>query len=111
MGVDILVGLILYVAFGFLAVTMTPFALALNFGLCGAGLIMQHGVQLAEAMKRIDNGEAFSASFKGLIVFGGIAAFGTMWQFWAIMANSGMAWYFQILYLPATLADYFIGLL
>jgi len=108
---DLLMSFVFYVGFGFLSVTMSSVAMALNFGVVAAHLVSNHALRVAEVKGKLESAEVFSASMKGLLLSGGLTAFGTMWQFWALMAGSGLAWYFQVLYLPVVTAEFFIGLL
>jgi hypothetical protein len=104
---------ILYVVFGGMAVFVSPLAFALNLAICGAQLVTQHSLQVAECMKKIPGGESaedFCASTKGLAMLAGLTAFGTLWQFWALMADNGMAWYFQIVYICPLTAEWILGL-
>jgi len=76
-------------------------------------LLTTYGLRIAEGMGRIPGGKTadeFAASVPGLAVLGGLTLFGTLWQFWAIVADSGMASYFTILYLPAVIAEWWISL-
>jgi len=110
---DILLTFVLYLVFGGMAIVAAPLAFAVNVAACGAALVTEHGLRVAEAMGKIPGGlsaEAFAASTKGLALLGGLTAFGTLWQFWALMANSGMAWYFKMVYLPAYMAEGIISL-
>jgi len=110
--IDLCLSFVLYSFFGGMALVMPSLALALVLGLCGAQLVMQYGTRVAESMGRIPEGtaETFAASAKGLAFFGGLAAFGTLWQFWALMADSGMAWYFKLAYLPAYTCEGIVSL-
>jgi len=109
---DILLTFVLYSFFGGMALILAPMALALNVAVCGAQLVTENGLRIAESMGKIPEGqtaEAFAASMKGLALLGGLTAFGALWQFWALMANSGMAWYFKMLYFPGCVAECIIG--
>jgi len=110
--IDLCMSFLLYTFFGGMAVVLSPLALALILALCGAQLVTQHGVRVAESMGRIPEGtaETFAASAKGLAFFGGLTAFGTLWQVWALMAGSGMAWYSKLAYLPACLGEGIVSL-
>jgi hypothetical protein len=110
---DLLVTFVLYLVFGSMAVIAAPLAFAVNVAACGAQLVTEHGLRIAEGMGKIPAGlsaEAFAASTKGLAVLGGLTAFGTLWQFWALMADNGMAWYFKMLYLPGYIGEGVISL-
>jgi len=110
---DLLLAFVLYCFFGGMAVIASSLALALLVAFCGAQLVTKHGLRLAASRGKIPEGqsaEAFAASLQGLAVLGGLTAFGTLWQFWALMADSGMAWYFKIIYLPAYSAECIVGL-
>lgn len=103
----------LYALFGGLSLFTPSLALAMSLGIQSAQLLSQHGLRVAGTMGKIPDGltaEEFEASAKGFMLLGGIAAFGTLWQFWALVANSGMAWYFKMLYLPAVFAEAIVGL-
>jgi len=105
---DTVLSFILYVVFGSMAVVLSSLALALNIAVCGAQLVTEHGARVAEGMGKIPGGvtaDVFCASMKGRAMLGGLAAFGTMWQLWALMADSGMGWYFKALYFPAVFAE------
>lgn len=111
---DLFLSFALYCFFGGMAVVLESLAFAINLGLIGAQLVLVHGLRAAEGMGKLKEGETadkFAASVKGLAAFGGLTAFGTLWQFWALMAGSGMAWYFQLLYLPAVITESLVGLL
>lgn len=110
---DIVLTFVLYSVFGGMAVVSPSLAFALNVAACGAELTTAHGLRLAESKGKIPDGataEAFAASVKGLAVLGGLIAFGALWQFWALMADSGMAWYFKMMYFPAVFGEAIIGL-
>jgi len=110
---DLLLNFLLYVIFGGMALLAPSLAFALNVAICGAQLVTAHGLRVAEGMGKIPGGvsaEAFAASINGLAVLGGLTAFGTLWQFWALVADSGMGWYFKILYLPAYFAECVVSL-
>lgn len=91
------------------ALIVAPFALALDISIFGAQLLVQSGAKAVQAFGKLEDAEAFLASTKGLGVMGGTVAFGTLWQFWSLMADSGMAWYFQLAYLPAVIAESIVG--
>lgn len=93
------------------ALFLSPFALAANAALYGATLVVAHGLHFLKAKGKVEDAEAVAASAKGLAALLGLAAFGTLWQLWSWAAGSGMAWYFQILYLPALVAETLLGLL
>lgn len=105
---DLFLSFVLYAFFGAMAIVAAPFAFALNVAFVGAQLVTAHGLRVAEGMGRIPGGlsaEAFASSSKGLAMLSGLAAFGSLWQFWALVADSGMGWYFKMLYLPAYIAE------
>lgn len=109
---DILVTFVLYSFFGGMAVVAAPLAFAMNVAACGAQLVTTNGLRIAESMGKIPDGmtaEAFATSVKGLALLGGLTAFGTLWQFWALVGNSGMAWYFKMTYFPAVAVDAILG--
>jgi len=101
---DLLVTFVLYTFFGGMAVVMPSLAFALTLASCGAKLAAENGFRVAEAMGKNPEGIT-TESTKGLAVLCGLTAFGALWQFWALMADSGMAWYFRVLYLPAYMAE------
>merc|ERR1712232_23538 len=107
---DLLMNFVLYMVFGSIAVLAAPLALAMNFAFCGAHLVLEHGLPVAEAMGKLESAQSFAGSMKGLAVLGGLAAFGTFWQVWALLADSGMSWYFTVLYLPAVVAEWFVSM-
>jgi len=110
---DSILSLLLYVVFGFMAVVASPLAFALSLAITGAQLVTTNGLRVAESMGRIPGGlsaEAFAASTKGLAMLLALTAFGTVWQFWALMADNGMGWYFKMLYIPAYTAEGIVGL-
>merc|ERR1712232_15183 len=96
--------------FGSIALLVAPLALAMNLAVCGTLLVLEHGLPLAETMGKIDSSESFAGSVKGLAAFGGLTAFGTFWQLWALWADSGMSWFFTIPYLPAVVAECFVSM-
>jgi len=100
---------VFYCKFIALAVIAAPLALALDVSVFGAQLVLQYGAQAAQAYGKLPDAEAFVASKNGLLAVAGITAFGTIWQFWSLMAASGMAWYFQLAYLPAVIAETVVG--
>merc|ERR1712232_516775 len=108
---DLLVSFVLYVGVGLVALTMGPLALAANLAIVAAELVSSNAFKLAEAKGKLENADAFGVSMKGFGVLGGLTAFGILWQFWALMAGSGLAWYTTILYLPGVIAEFFVGLL
>lgn len=111
---DLFLSFALYSVFGGMAVLFENLAFAINLAVIGAQLVLSHGLRAAEGMGKLKEGETadtVAASIKGLAALGGLTAFGFLWQFWALMANSGMAWYFQLLYLPAVITELLVGLL
>lgn len=111
---DLILSFVLYSFFGGMALFIRPLAFAFNLGVVGASLVVAHGGELAKKQGKIPEGEsveAFAGSMKGLAIFAGLAAFGAFWQFWAIMAESSVAWYFQMFYFPAFLAESIVSLL
>jgi hypothetical protein len=110
---DLFMTFVLYVVFGGMAIVAGPLAFAMTLAVSGAQLVTENGLRVAESMGKIPGGlsaEAFAASPKGLVVLGGLTAFGTLWQFWALMADNGMAWYFKMFYLPAYMGEGIISL-
>merc|ERR1711976_1108136 len=108
---DLLVSFVLYVGVGFVSLTMGRLALALNLAIVAGELVSSNAFKLAEARGKLDCAQVFAVSMKGMGMCGGLIAFGTLWQFWALMAGSGLAWYTQILYLPGVIAEFLVGLL
>merc|ERR1711933_339296 len=100
-----LVRLVLWVVFLFLTKVATPLALAMDASLCGALLATQHGARFLAAIGKMADAEAFVTSPKGLMAFGGLAASGTLWQIWTWAAGGSIAWYFQLMYLPALIVE------
>merc|ERR1712187_963232 len=90
---------VLYAVFMGLAKVAAPFALAMNLAACGTQILMTHVPQLEKLQ-----------DIQALAVPVGIAAFGTLWQVWTLVAGSEMTWYFQMLYFPAVIAECIIGL-
>jgi len=112
--IDTLLSLVLYISFGFLALIMRSWALALSIALCGAEIATANGLRIAEAMGRIPGGataESFATSLQGRCLLCGLCMFGTLWQFWTLMAESDMALYFKVMYCPACIAEYFVAFL
>jgi len=110
---DLLLSFVLSSFFGGMAMTMSSLAFAMNLASSGAQLLTTYGLRIAEGMGKIPGGKTadeFAASVPGLAALGGLTAFGTLWQFWAIMADSGMASYLTLLYLPAVIAEWWISL-
>merc|ERR1712241_1554292 len=87
------------------------FALIANAAIHGAHFACRHGLKFAEARGIIEDAQAVGSSKRGLAVFGALSALGALWQLWAWAADSGVAWYFQVLYLPACMAEGLLGLL
>jgi len=111
---DIALSFILYVFFGGMAVMLSSLALALNIAMVGAQLVTNYGLRVLEGKGKIPGGvsaEDFKKSVTGLAALGGLTAFGTLWQLWALMAGSGMGWYFKVLYFPAVFAEGFVSFL
>jgi len=91
------------------ALIAAPLAMALDISIFGAQLLVQSGAKAVQGFGKLEDAEAFLASKQGLIAMAGTVAFGTLWQFWSLMADSGMAWYFQLAYLPAVIAESIVG--
>jgi len=111
---DLFLSFVLYIFFGGMTVVATPMALALNLAMVGAQIVLEHGLRIAEKLGKIPGGEKaedFAGSVKGFIIFGVLTGCGTLYQFWALLADSGVAWYFQMFYFPAYFAESFISLL
>lgn len=110
---DLLLTFVLYSFFGGMALVASSLAFALNVASFAAQLLTTYGLKIAEAMGRIPGGKTadeFAASVQGLGLLGALTAFGTLWQFWAIVADSDMAFYFKIAYLPAVIGEWWISL-
>lgn len=86
-----------------------PLMLALNAASCGANLALTYGLPVLQARGKIADAAAFAASKEGLMALGGLTAFGTLYQLWTWAAGSGMGWYFQLIYLPAVIAEGILG--
>jgi len=108
---SILLRLVLWVVFLFLTKVATPLTLAMDIALVGALLATQHGARYLSSIGKITDAEAFITSQKGLMAFGGLAAFGTLWQMWTWAAGGSIAWYFWLVYWPAGIAEGILGLL
>jgi len=108
---DLFVSFVLYAGVGFVSLTMGQLALAMNLAVFAAELVATNAFKLAEAKGKLENADAFGVSMKGFGVLGGLTAFGILWQFWALMAGSGLAWYTTILYLPGVIAETLVSLL
>jgi len=106
-----LIRLVLWLVFLTLTKVASPLALALDAAICGALLATQHGAHFLAARGKLEDAEAFTASPKGLMALGGLAAFGTLWQVWTWAAGGSIAWYFQLVYLPASIAEGLLSLL
>jgi len=106
---DILLAFVLYSIVGSVALLMPSFALAINVALCGAQLVTTYGLKFAESKNKLPQG--FASSLRRFALLGGLAAFGTLWQYWALLADSGMSFWFKAIYLPAYMAENFISLL
>jgi len=111
---DLFLSFVLYCFFGGMAVICPSLALGLTLGFVGAQLVLSHGTLAAQGLGKLPEGmtaDAFAASVKGLAVLGGLTAFGALWQFWALLANSSAAWYFHFFYFPAYFAEALVSLL
>jgi len=111
---DLFLSLVLYAGFGFTAVFAPSWAFAINLGLIGSDMVLSHGLRIAENMGKIPGGETaeqFADSMTGFLVYVVLVGCGSLWQFWAVMAESGVAWYFQMVYLPAYVGESLISLL
>jgi len=105
---DLLISFVLYAFFGSMALVTPSVGFALNLAVCGAQLITANVPhKIAKGMST----EEFAGSAPGLAMLCGLTAFSTMWQLWAILAGSDMAFYFKVVYLPAYIAENMIGLL
>jgi len=85
------------------ALLFGPMALCINASVCGARIVAERG-GLGLAKIAPD-------SQQGLLITCALAGFGTLWQLWSYTAGGGVAWYFQMLYLPAVLVEGALGLL
>jgi len=108
---DLIVRFVLYSVFFGLALIAAPFALAFDVSAFGAQLALQYGARIAQGLGKLPDAESFVASKNGWIALAGLTAFGTIWQFWSLMAASGIAWYFKLPYLPALVAETIVGCL
>jgi len=111
---DMALSFLLYAFFGPLSFVSFSLVFALTLGVVGAQLLTQNGLRIAESKGKIPGGQSaedFATSLQGFALFGGLAAFGALWQFWALVANSGVAWYFSLIYFPAQIAEGVISIL
>jgi len=108
---DLILRFVLYSLFFGLALVAAPFALAFDVSAFGAQLVLQYGARVAQSVGKLPDAESFVSSKNGLITLAGLTAFGTLWQFWSLMAASGMAWYFKLAYLPAIITEAIVGCL
>lgn len=76
---------------------MGPLALVLNSAALGARLVGEHGF---EKLVQVN-----PTTMKGLTMALALMGLGTMWQLWSWASNSGMAWYFTLVYFPAIVAE------
>jgi len=106
---DLLVTFVLYSFFGGMAVVMPALAFALTLAACGAQLVAENGLRVAESMGKNPEGLTVEST-KGLMALSGLTVFGAIWQVWALMADNGMAWYFKMMYLPAYTAEGIVSL-
>jgi hypothetical protein len=106
---DMIINFVLYSVFIAAALLVPSLALAMNVALCGAELVATNALSFAEKQGKLP--ESMKDATKALALLAGLAVFGTVWQFWALLAESGMAWYFKIVYLPAYVAESIISLL
>ena len=85
---DLFVSFCLYVIYEVVALFSAPLALALSLAVCGAHLVMAHGVPLAQAMRRIESAEKFAGSMRGLLALGG-GCWGLVWcgGAWLVMGR------------------------
>lgn len=93
-----------------LSLLALPLALAMYASLFGASFACEYVLKFAEAKGKVPAGSSAAGSMTFLMALGGLAGFGTLWQFWTYLAGGGMAWYFQALYLPAVVAEGLLGL-
>jgi len=93
------------------AILFPSLTLMINAAVSGTHLVCKHGLKFMQAKDIIEDAEAFAASKQGLTAYGVLAVSGTLWQFWAWAVGSGMTWYFQVLYLPASMVEGILGLL
>jgi len=109
--INTLLRLALWIVLLPVALVAAPLALALDASLTGAQLATEHGARFLVAMKKLEDADKFLSSFKGLQVFGGLSALGLIWQLWTLSSGGSIAWYFQLIYLPAIIAEGVLGLL
>mmetsp|Transcript_44850 Transcript_44850/g.118512 ORF Transcript_44850/g.118512 Transcript_44850/m.118512 type:complete len:161 (+) Transcript_44850:1-483(+) len=88
-----------------------PLALAMYASLFGASFASEYVLKFAEAKGKVPEGSSAAGSMMQLMALGGLAGFGTLWQVWSYIAGGGIAWYFQMLYLPAVVAEGLLSLL
>jgi len=108
---DLFVRFAMYVVSVGLSWVSLPLALALYVSLYGATLASDYVLKYAEGSNKLDPGSSEHGSATQLMALAGLTGFGTFWQLWTYLAGSGMAWYFQLLYLPAVVAEAVLSLL
>jgi hypothetical protein len=101
---ELIVQAFLHIVFLFLSTVMGPFAIAMNASAVGACLILDNGLPLLEATGKIPKATALANE-----IWLGLIAFGSLWQTWNWMAGDGLAWYFQMLYIPAVAVEALIS--
>ena len=100
----------LYVLCVGMSLVAMPMAIALYASLYGASFASEYVLKFAEDKGKIPAGSSKAGSQMQLMALGGMAGFGTLWQLWTYLAGGGMAWYFQLIYLPAVVAEALLGL-
>merc|ERR1712226_1084736 len=106
-----LVVLALWVVVLPVALLMEPLAVALNAASFGSALAMEHGARFLQSAGRLEDAGKLLASPTGHVAFGALTAVGALWQLWSWAAGSPVWWGLQLVYLPALVAEGFLGLL
>mmetsp|Transcript_6798 Transcript_6798/g.9694 ORF Transcript_6798/g.9694 Transcript_6798/m.9694 type:complete len:330 (-) Transcript_6798:240-1229(-) len=109
--VMLLVTVGLWIAIFPMALVLAPFALMLNIAAVGADLAVKHGFAFAGKIGQLQDAEAKLASPVGFFAFAGFVAIGTIYQLWTWAAGDTISWYFNFLYFPAVVAEYFLSCL
>merc|ERR1711976_778997 len=83
---DMIINFVLYSVFVAAALLVPSLALAMNVALCGAELLATNALRYAENQGKLP--EPLKDATKALALLAGLAAFGTVWQLWALLAES-----------------------
>jgi len=92
-----------------LALLVEPLGIALTAATMGSTLTLECGLRFLQSTGRLE--EQTLVSPKGLMAFGALTGVGALWQACSWVAGSPMWWVFQFAYLPAMVAEGFLGLL